>query len=200
MANLANDWALGFPLLAALGLLGGCAVGDHTTNVRSIPVSQVPSDFTVEHPRIQTLCQIDETVAFSGDVHDGFGLTISVCIGRDAESDVPLLSIRSEGEGGSSVISCLASACDGIIQFEHYRRYRFSVLTLKWGNDGSRQRLVESFNAEDPFRDPVHSVTHIWSTKEARARGIEPEPYPVVAVTAPLSLLKLESVFGDRHL
>lgn len=193
-----------FHALRCSSLLAICIPGACTDKAVGIPGSAppVPHDsveIAVEPLALETLCNANETAAFSGDVHDGFGLTISVCLSAETEDEVPVISIRSIGEGGSTVLSCKADACGGIINFEHYRRYRFSILTLEWEQDGSRQQLVESFDAEELMSDPKHTVTHTWSTKEARSRGIEPEAYPVLPVTAPLSLLTLEDVLGDQR-
>ncbi|MEL7199625.1 MAG: hypothetical protein AAGL10_15040 [Pseudomonadota bacterium] len=158
---------------------------------------QAPAMFLTAASPIESLCQEGEEAAFSGDIQDDFGLTISVCIapveeGGNAGSD-PTISIRSRGEGGGNVLSCQASECDGVIEFQHYRRARFTELTLKWYQNGSEQVLIETFDAQYPDGEPHHSISHTWQTKEATELGLDATPYPVTAKTAPLSMLALDS-------
>ncbi len=183
-------------------LLSGCA-SQGETPVESAPrmaASEAEATALIasaETPA-KTLCEPGESAAFSGHVQDDFGLTISVCIKPETAGEDAVISIRNFGEGGGTVLSCRASECDGIIGMQHYRRYRFSILTLEWEQDGARQKLVESHNAEDASADPQHSLSHSWSSAEDLARGIEPTEYPVAADTEPLSLLALEAVLPSK--
>lgn len=181
----------------ATGVLAACA-GSSATKLDVMPAIDLPAsgpnDDTLP---LATLCKANETSVFSGDVQDDFGLTISICLDSQATDGSQVISVRSEGEGGGTVVSCETHLCDGIIEFEHYRRYRFTQLTLSWFHDGSQQILSESFNAEDSSAPPVHSVLHNWSTTDARVQGLTPDTYPVLPSTKPLSLLRLESVMGD---
>ena len=180
------------------GLLCACTAIPNAAAQTAPPAErQAPAMFLTAASPIETLCEEGEEAAFSGDVQDGFGLTLSVCIapveaGGDAGNE-PIISIRSEGEGGGTVLSCAASECRGIIEFGHYRRARFTELTLKWYQNGSEQVLIESFDAQDPDAPASHSITHSWQTKEGAELDLEETPYPVIAKTEALSMLALDA-------
>ena len=101
-------------------------------------------------------CQPGENMVFKGDVQDDFGLGIAVCLEGET------LSVRYSGEGDPQVVSCQVGQCGGVIDFTHYVRYRFTVLTLTWRDQYGEQALVESFDAQSARGEPAHTVSHTW--------------------------------------
>jgi hypothetical protein len=144
-------------------------------------------------------CVSAEEMVFAGDVKDGFGLSITVCLTQPPQSSEPRISIHYSGEGGTRTISCEPSQCSGIIDFSHYVRPRFSILTLTWHDENGVQRIIETFDAQSLDSQPIHSVTHSWKPADARAvddsTDEEPQSYPVEANTQKLALLALEPFF-----
>lgn len=130
-------------------------------------------------------CETDETRVFAGDVEDDFGLSIAVCV-RDQT-----LTIRYSGEGDPQAVSCQIDACEGIIAFGHYVRYRLTILTLAWRDRNGAFKLTESWDAQNEGGAPVHSVTHSWMPPGEEAGDVQPLEYPVVAYTPALSLVAL---------
>lgn len=130
-------------------------------------------------------CEAGEALVFAGDVEDDFGLSIAVCV-RDET-----LTIRYSGEGDPQAVSCRIGACAGIIDFDHYVRYRFTIITLAWRDEKGEFKLTESFDAQNEGEEPVHIVTHTWSPAQEEFGEVEPLEYPVVAVTESLSLVAL---------
>lgn len=138
-------------------------------------------------------CEPDETRVFAGDVQDDFGLGIAVCAGDET------LTIRYSGEGDPQAVSCRIGACEGIIAFDHYVRYRLTIITLAWRDENGAFKLTESFDAQNEAGAPVHNVTHSWAPPGAESGGesggepgdVQPLEYPVVAYTEALSLAAL---------
>jgi len=126
---------------------------------------------------------------FAGDVQDDFGLGIAVCV-----SDRNL-TIRYSGEGDPQAVSCRIGACAGVIDFEHYVRYRLTIITLAWRDENGAFKLTESLDTQNEGKEPVHIVTHSWSPEPGEFADAEPLEYPVAAYTEPLSLLRL----NDRN-
>ncbi|MGB3472447.1 MAG: hypothetical protein WBA51_16655 [Erythrobacter sp.] len=118
------------------------------------------------------LCNPDEALIFAGVVRDDFGLGIAVCIAEQDHPEGAMVTVRYSGEGGGREISCRSVQCDGIIEFSHYVRPRFTVLTLKWRDENGEQELVESFDAQDGFEHPVHSVRHRWAPRSNAGSSI----------------------------
>ena len=175
------------------GLLSAYAIAPKAT-IQCVPHTEEPVNavsLTATSP-IETLCKDGAKPAFSGDVQDGFGHTISVCIAAAEDGNAPIVTIRSSGESGETSLSCSGTSCAGVIEFTHYCRYRFTELSLKWYQNGSKQVLTESFDAQDPEGAVNHSVTHSWAIAESIEHGLEAEPHTVVAVTEPLSMLVLK--------
>lgn len=134
-------------------------------------------------------CASGETLVFSGDVQDDFGLGIAVCVSDEA------ITIRYSGEGDPQAVSCRIGECAGIIDFDHYVRYRLTIITLTWRDDNGQMRLTESLDAQHEGDAPRHIITHAWVPPGARAGDQEPQEYPVIAYTQALSLIAL-SGFG----
>ncbi|MBE5075023.1 hypothetical protein IM511_12070 [Erythrobacteraceae bacterium E2-1 Yellow Sea] len=130
-------------------------------------------------------CETDETRVFAGDVEDDFGQSIAVCVRDEA------LTIRYSGEGDPQAVSCRIDACAGIIEFDHYVRYRFTIITLAWRDENGEFKLTESFDAHNEGEEPVHIITHTWSPEPVEFADAEPLEYPVVAYTEPLSMVTL---------
>jgi len=130
-------------------------------------------------------CETDETRVFAGDVEDDFGLGIAVCV-RDQ-----ILTIRYSGEGDPQAVSCRIDACEGIIAFDHYVRYRLTIITLAWRDENGAFKLTESFDGQNEAGAPVHNVTHSWAPPGTESGDVQPLEYPVVAYTPALSLAAL---------
>jgi hypothetical protein len=130
-------------------------------------------------------CETGEALLFAGDVEDDFGLSIAVCV-RDQT-----LTIRYSGEGDPQAVSCRIGACEGIIEFDHYVRYRLTIITLAWRDKNGAFKLTESFDAQNEGGAPVHNVTHSWMAPGEEVSDAQPLEYPVVAYTPALSLAAL---------
>ena len=130
-------------------------------------------------------CESGETLVFAGEVQDDFGLSIAVCVNDET------LTIRYSGEGDPQAVSCRIGECAGIIDFDHYVRYRFMIITLAWRDENGEQKLTESFDAQNEGEEPVHIVTNTWSPAQEKFGEAEPLEYPVVAYTEALSLAAL---------
>lgn len=138
-------------------------------------------------------CMPHEALIFAGEVRDDFGLDITVCIAETDHAAGAEVIVRYSGEGGNREVSCRSKQCDEKIEFSHYVRAKFTVLALTWRDENGEQKLVESFDAQDKFADPVHTVNHIWAPRLKAGSLGDPESYPVAANTPPLSLLTLEN-------
>jgi hypothetical protein len=133
-------------------------------------------------------CETDETRVFAGDVEDDFGLSIAVCVHDETRT------IRYSGEGDPQSVSCRIGACAGIIDFDHYVRYRFTIITLEWRDENGEFKLTESFDAQDEGGEPVHHVTHIWMPPCEVLGHAELLEYAVVAHTPALSMMALSFI------
>jgi hypothetical protein len=142
-----------------------------------------PSAEPAELPSGQ--CRSGETTVFAGEVQDDFGLGITVCMSNET------LTVRYSGEGDPQVVSCRIGECAGIIDFDHYVRYRLTIITLVWRDKNGEMTLTESFDAQNIGEEPVHIITSTWSPPEARLADLQPDEYPVIAQTPPLSLMAL---------
>ena len=147
-------------------------------------------------------CEANEELVFSGNVQDDFGLSVAVCLEHQSEETSPRITVRYSGEGGGNAVSCIAGLCEGQIEFDHYVRYRFTVLTLSWFDDYGSQSIVETFDAQEQDEEPKHGLTHVWtpsSAKIASEPGIDPEQeYPMIAETKQLALLRLDPFFDAK--
>lgn len=160
-----------------------------------VPAPAPPAMFlTAGDPAPQSLCEAGEKVMFSGNVQDDFGLGLSVCV-MPGKGDAPAtITIRSEGEGGGTVVQCLATECGGVIDMTQYTRPRFTVLTLEWMDNGHWNKLTESYDAEStPDNQGVSVVSFQWASEDMLEAGTEPLDDPVQAFTKPLSMLELTS-------
>ncbi|MEP5938273.1 MAG: hypothetical protein ABJ239_08100 [Erythrobacter sp.] len=158
-----------------------------------------PSPSSTSPTLIGQGCEATEEVVFAGNVEDDFGLSVAVCLERQADENAPRITVRYSGEGGGSAVSCIAGQCEGLIRFEHYVRYRFTVLTLSWFDENGSQRIVETFDAQAPDEEPTHALTHTWLPSSAKI-GSEadidaPQEYPIIAETQQLALLRLDPFF-----
>lgn len=147
---------------------------------------------------VPSLCEDGETTVFSGDVEDDFGLGLSVCVVQGSSEGQTRITVRTSGEGGGSTTSCMADACDGVIGLQHYRRPRMTILKLEWMDNGSFNRLTETFDAEVPEAPPIDEVTYHWASARMLAEGTAPLADPVTTRTEALSLLKLASYLPAR--
>ncbi|WP_284126118.1 hypothetical protein [Parerythrobacter aestuarii] len=158
-----------------------------------VPAKAPPAMFlTAADPAPSSLCQAGEQLLFSGNVLDDFGLGLSVCA-SPGERDAPAtIAIRSEGEGGGTVVQCLATECGGFIEMTQYTRPRFTVLTLEWMDNGNWNKLTESYDAEQTADGEGVSVVRFqWASEDMLEAGTEPLDDPVEAFTEPLSMLAL---------
>lgn len=146
------------------------------------------------------LCKSGEQTVFQGSVRDDLGLDIAVCIAPETRGTAATINLRSVGEGGEFVVSCQAEDCEGVIGMQHYRRPRFTILTLEWvGPYGSRQKMVETHYAPTDGDKPQHLLTHSWTTAEMIEAKTKPMEHPVAATTDPLSLLTLGQVLDVKN-
>ena len=144
-------------------------------------------------------CDSVQRTVLVGEVDDGFGMSVAVCVSEHAADDHAGIQVRYSGEGGGRTVSCIASACNGIIDFTHYRRFRFTVITLEWRDDNGVHRLVETYDAQAADQPPSHSLTHAWQPSVGEPGDPEVSMYPVHTPNQPLSLLELERYLGgDR--
>lgn len=139
-------------------------------------------------------CQAGEDLVFAGEVQDDFGLSINVCL-KPSQAE-PLVSIHYSGEGGTRTVACKPSQCSGTIDFSHYVRPRFSILTLTWRDENGVQRIVETFDAQLLDSEPLHHVSHSWTPFEPQGAAAQPQSYPVTPQTNTLSLLRLDQLLA----
>ena len=193
MTRSNRNLGIGAAVTAALMLTTACTTGA-TTRPASVGAPPLAESEPAPASDVASLCQAGEKTVFSGNVQDDFGLGISVCVDANGSDGATTISIRSEGEGGGTVVSCKAGQCEGVIGMQHYTRYRVTMLTLEWMDRGQFNRIVESFNAEDPKAEPAVSVTSEWASVEMIADGTPALEYPVVVFTEPLSLMDIADI------
>lgn len=111
------------------------------------------------------ICEASEKEVFYGEsTTDEFGYGIAVCVlaGEDEADD--RIAVIVSGEGGNLRTQCMASQCDGVIEYSRYTRFRFTELTLKWTTESGEHRMIEGFDAQG--EEPTGSVTHYWPGDE----------------------------------
>lgn len=135
-------------------------------------------------------CKPGEEQVFSGEVQDDFGLSITVCHVGGGEAGDERLTVHYSGEGGGNTVSCVRTQCTGVIEFSHYVRPRFTIVTLIWRDKNGEQKLIETFDAQEEGSEPVHILSHIWLPRSQPSQVVEPQVYPVTSSSKPLSLLK----------
>ncbi len=146
-------------------------------------------------------CEAGEELVFAGDVEDDFGLSVTVCLKSGADPHEPTVTIIYSGEGGTRSVSCKSSECSGVIDFTHYVRPRFTILTLTWRDENGEQRLVETFDAQALDSNPVKSVSHSWAPppmlgQTNQNQNEPPQIYQVVPQTQPLAMLRLDGILA----
>ena len=141
-----------------------------------------------------TLCKAGEETVLYGQVKDDFGLDVAVCtLGEEGEKT---LSIRWEGEGGGSSVSCTYGDCDGRIEYSRYTSPHLTILTLAWREGEHVQWLTQSAGRGD-MDEPSNSETrHYWQTPGiAREDALD---YPVATNAGGLSLMVLENILEPK--
>lgn len=133
------------------------------------------------------LCEAGEDEVFYGQsTADEFGYSIAVCVEERGEVADDRISVVLSGEGGNLRTSCLASQCGGVIDYERYTRYRFTLLTLTWRTEAGTHRIDQVFDAEDLDAEPVEQTTHNWP-------GDEGDGELLMLKEKPVSLMALEA-------
>lgn len=159
-----------------------------STNRNSLYIANAATAATIEN---RLPCQDEEELIFAGEVEDDFGLSITVCRAGRGNPQLERLTVHYSGEGGGSSVSCLLKDCGEKIEFSHYVRPRFTILSLTWRDNNGEQKLVETFDAEDQNEEPYHSVRHSWIPTHDKDDNLESVSYSVDASTKPLSLLSI---------
>ncbi|WP_114521847.1 hypothetical protein [Altererythrobacter sp. ZODW24] len=166
-------------------LLAGCSTG----SAQATKLAATPAEKS-SHAPSNLPCGAGELTIFSGQVEDDFGFDYQICVIPSAQADTSTITIRWQGEGGGSSVSCIAKKCDGVINLVHYVRPRMTLLTLRWAHGGKVQRMDESFDATDRNAEPAHLISHTMFAEGIDAAKI-PIGYRVKSKQAPLALLEL---------
>ena len=143
-----------------------------------------------------SLCDATEKTVFSGSVEDGFGIGISICQTTETGTD-PTISVRSEGEGGGSAVSCKVGDCEGVIGFKRYTRPLFTILTFEWVDKGSYNKIVETYDAQSETKAPTRIAKNYWASEDMLSSEIDPIESPMTVFSDPLSLLTLSGLLPD---
>ncbi len=177
-------------VVAAMGC-GACApsLSDSPSRGDALSAAAVPNGGE---------CPGGEELIFAGEVEDDFGLGIAVCMTSQGEPTAQRITIRYSGEGGGRTVTCLLAQCDSIIEFSKYVRPRFTILTLLWRDENGEQKLVESYDAQNEGKEPVHIVQHYWAPASRESSIGDVPGYHVEISTPPLSLLALSEI-GEPH-
>ncbi|MFL0355832.1 hypothetical protein ACI5KX_05075 [Erythrobacter sp. GH1-10] len=137
------------------------------------------------------LCQSEERQLFLGQsTTDEFGYAIAVCVLKGEGQNDDRVSVVLAGEGGNLRTSCLASACEGVIEYSRYTRYRFTELRLKWSTDSGEHQLVEGFDAQDMGAETDTAVLHYWPGSD--------DAEQLASGYAPLALMELGKSLPDN--
>ncbi|MEO1730930.1 MAG: hypothetical protein AAFR64_09340 [Pseudomonadota bacterium] len=139
-------------------------------------------------------CEAAEETVISGAVQDDLGLDVAVCL--EDEEQQQRLTIRWSGEGGGDAVSCLASECQGVIEYSRHTSPHLTVLTLTWTKGGGTQKLYQSLSRPTPDVPALAQTTHIWEVAGAQAGSAE--SYPVLTQAAPLALIQLDALLGPN--
>lgn len=148
----------------------------------------------LDGPSTPTLCEDSESTVFFGQVEDDFGLDVAVCL--SGENGEHRLTIRWEGEGGGSSVSCAQGNCDGRIEYSRYTSPHLTVLTLAW-RDGKHVQWLTQTTGRDDLDEPATGETrHFWQTPgTAREDALD---YPVNTNADDLSLMALETILETK--
>jgi|GEM_PF-4121780 len=161
----------------------------------TVAPNEAPNEATLDTP-LPTLCKASETTILYGQVEDGFGLDVAVCTSGD--EDAKTLTIRWDGEGGGSSVSCAQGNCNGRIEYSRYTSPHLTVLTLAWRDGEHSQWLTQSAGRGD-MQEPAKGETrHYWQTPGTR-RADAPD-YPVKTEAGELSLMTLENILEPKPL
>lgn len=171
--------------IGAALVVAGCSAGSaRPAKVARIPLEQASGSL------LASPCEAGEMTIFSGYVQDDFGFDYQVCVIPSEEDDASTITIRWQGEGGGSSVSCIAKECGGVIDLVHYVRPRTTLLTLSWTENGTVQRMDESFDATDLNAEPTHIISHTMFAEGSDPADI-PVGYRVESCQAPIALLEL---------
>jgi hypothetical protein len=141
-----------------------------------------------------TLCEAHEQTVFYGQVADDFGLDVAVCTSGDKADQT--LTIRWEGEGGGSSVSCAQGDCDGRIEYSRYTSHHLTILTLAWRDGEHTQLLTQTVGRGDVDEPAKGSTSHSWQTPGTeREDALE---FPVNTNARELSLMALESALDAK--
>lgn len=155
-----------------------------TTALAATPVPDAPL----------TLCEANEQTVLYGQVQDDFGLDVAVCV-SGAEGN-PRLTIRWEGEGGGTSVSCPFRECDGLIEYSRYTSPHLTILKLAWREGDHVQQLTQTLSRSD-VQSPAQSETrHSW--QPAGVTREEALDYPVETTADALALMELETVLENK--
>ena len=177
--------ALKIAALAATAAMVSACTGSVSGPLQTSPYSLDQS------PRSQ-LCNAGENeVAGFMSTDDEFGYGIAVCVAKGGDEAEDRVAVIFSGEGGSLRTECLASACDGLIEYSRYTRPRFTELKLKWSTPQGEHVIVETFDAQLHNAPPSSSVRHYWPGQEAGEAGggeMAPNGDPLAMMTLEESL------------
>ncbi|RGP39838.1 hypothetical protein BPTFM16_00113 [Altererythrobacter insulae] len=140
-----------------------------------------------------SLCKAHEQSVFNGSVHDDFGIGISVCQSKQMGTN-QVVSVRSQGEGGTSVVSCNVGECEGVIGLKRYTRPRFTILTFEWLDQGSYNKIVETHDAQCDTKAPTRIAKNYWASEDMLSSKIDPIENPMSVFSDPLSLMALSGL------
>lgn len=161
----------------------------HLTNMIAL-LASIASQASGGQEAAPALCKAGEQTVLYGQVEDDFGLDVAVCT-SGAEAD-KTLTIRWEGEGGGSSVSCAQGDCDGRIEYSRYTSPHLTVLTLAWRDGEHTQWLTQTAGRGD-LEEPAKGETrHFWQTP-GTARE-DAHDYPVNTGVDGLSLMALETI------
>lgn len=155
------------------------------------PATPAPSPLT---PSPLTLCEAGEDTVLYGQVEDDFGLDVAVCTSQ--KEGTQMLTIRWEGEGGGSSVSCTSSTCDGRIEYSRYTSPHLTILTLAWRDGEHTQWLTQTAAREDNGAAATFETQHKWQTPGSeREDALE---YRVKTTGEALSLMGLEAILEAK--
>ncbi len=171
--------------------------GFETLAVMALASTATPVEAPVEAPSeasLPTFCEAHETTVLYGQVEDDFGLDVSVC--TSGEEGEKTLTIRWEGEGGGSSVSCNQDDCDGQIEYSRYTSPHLTVLTLAWRDGEHTQWLTQTAGRGDMGEAAKGETRHSWQTPgTAREDAAD---YPVNTKAGGLSLMALETILEAK--
>lgn len=151
------------------------------------------SPYSLDQAPGSQICKASEDeVAGFMSVDDDFGFGVAVCVEKGSDGAEDRVAVIFSGEGGNLRTECLASACDGLIEYSRYTRPRFTELKLKWSTPQGEHLIVETFDAHLVNAPPRSSIQHYWPGQEAGvAEGGEmvPNKDPLAMMTLEESLL-----------